>query len=331
MAVPVALANMMPQTVCIVGAGLIGRAWSVVFARAGWRVRLHDADPVALERAVPWVGEALAAEEKVGLLDAGMRTRAAAALSSHADLDDALAGVDWVQECGPEIVEAKAQLFARFDRATSPSAVLASSTSAIVASRFTEALKGRARCLVAHPVNPPHLVPVVELCGSPWTSPETMERARSVMVSLGQVPVTVRHEIDGFVLNRLQGALLSEAMRLVGDGVISPEDLDATMHAGLGCRWSFMGPFATIELNAPGGVADYAARYAAFYRRLATDPPGPHVWDEDYARRVGAALGPAATDAQRQALTAWRDERLLALRAHQRTQPLAQRKELDER
>lgn len=330
MAIPAALTPMMPQTVAIVGAGLIGRAWSVVFARAGWRVRLHDADGGALERAMPWIRDALAAEVRAGLLDEAARERAATAVTAHADFDDALAGADWVQECGPEIVEVKAKLFDRFDRATKASAILASSTSAIVASRFTEALEGRARCLVAHPVNPPHLVPVVELCGAPWTSKETLERARDVMTSLGQVPVTVRREIDGFVLNRLQGALLSEAMRLVGDGVISPEDLDATVHAGLGCRWSFMGPFATIDLNAPGGVADYAARYAAFYRRLAADPPTPQVWDEDYARRVNAALGPATTDAQRQALTAWRDERLLALRSHQRTQPRPTREEKDE-
>ena len=92
------------------------------------------------------------------------------------------------------------------------------------------------------------------------------------MTEVGQVPIVVRRELDGFILNRLQGALLSEAMRLVGEGYVSPEDLDKTVRDGLGLRWSFMGPFATIELNAPGGVADYCARYGGFYRRLAADP-----------------------------------------------------------
>jgi len=179
-------------------------------------------------------------------------------------------------------------------------------------------LQGRARCLVAHPVNPPHLVPVVELCGAPWTSASTIERAREVMQAVGQVPVTVRREIDGFVLNRLQGALLSEAMRLVGEGVVSPGDLDATIAAGLGLRWSFMGPFATIELNAPGGVADYAARYAAFYRTLAADPAPPSVWDADNAARASSALGPPRSPTEREARMRWRDERLAALRVHQR-------------
>ncbi len=103
------------------------------------------------------------------------------------------------------------------------------------------------------------------------------------MESLGQVPVLVRREIEGFVLNRLQGALLTEAMRLVADGVISPDDLDKTMRDGLGMRWSFMGPFETIELNAPGGVADYCARYSGFYRRLAADPAPATVWEEQSA------------------------------------------------
>jgi 3-hydroxyacyl-CoA dehydrogenase len=306
---------MMP-TAAIIGAGLVGRAWAVVFARAGWRVRLHDTDASALARAAAWVPACLREQEAIGLADDA--AAAAARVSAHASLAGALVDVDWVQENGPEVVEIKRTLFAAIDSAAQPDAILASSTSAIVASQFTAGLHGRARCLVAHPVNPPHLVPVVELCGAPWTSPSTIERAREVMQAVGQVPVTVRREIDGFVLNRLQGALLAEAMRLVGEGVVSPEDLDATVAAGLGLRWSFMGPFATIELNAPGGVADYAARYAAFYRRLAADPARPSVWDADNAARVSAALGPPRSPSEREARMRWRDARLAALLVHQR-------------
>jgi 3-hydroxyacyl-CoA dehydrogenase len=126
----------------------------------------------------------------------------------------------------------------------------------------------------------------------------------------------VRRELDGFVLNRLQGALLSEAMRLVAEGYVSPDDLDKTIRDGLGLRWSFIGPFETIELNAPGGVADYCERYSAFYRRLATDPPGPDVWQGACAARVADALGPPLTESQRAIRTEWRDRRLLTLRRH---------------
>ena len=126
------------------------------------------------------------------------------------------------------------------------------------------------------------------------------------------MPVVVRRELDGFILNRLQGALLSEAMRLVGEGYVSPDDLDKTIAHGLGLRWSFMGPFATIELNAPGGVADYCARYGGFYRGLASEPAAPTVWDAENVARVVAALGtpprrPSANAGQMRATAAcWR-------------------------
>jgi L-gulonate 3-dehydrogenase len=163
-------------------------------------------------------------------------------------------------------------------------------------------------------------VPVVELCGAPWTTPATVERAREVMLDIGQVPIVVRREVDGFIVNRLQGALLSEALRLVGEGYVSPQDLDKTVQDGLGLRWSFIGPFATIELNAPGGVADYCARYGSIYRAVAADPPAPAVWDAANVERVASQLEPL-TPEERDARMRWRDARLLALRRHKRSEP----------
>ena len=129
-------------------------------------------------------------------------------------------------------------------RAARANAIIASSSSGIPASAFTRDLKTRQRCLIAHPVNPPYLVPLVEICPAPWTDPEVVERTRAIMIQAGQVPATVKKEIDGFALNRLQGALLAEAFRLLADDVISPADLDALVKHGLGLRWSFMGPAA---------------------------------------------------------------------------------------
>jgi len=308
----------MDETIAVIGAGLIGRAWAMVFARAGWRVRLHDGVPAQLDAARAFIAASLAEQAAYGLV--ADPSEALARIHCAPELAEAVAKADFVQENLPESLDAKRAVFAALDRHAPPGAVLASSTSAIPASRFTEALAGRARCLVAHPVNPPHLVPIVELCGAPWTSAATLERAKLVYAEVGQVPIVVRRELDGFVLNRLQGALLSEAMRLVGDGYVSAEDLDKTVSHGLGLRWSFMGPLATIELNAPAGVADYCARYGGFYRRLAADPPDPAVWDEANAARVAQALGPPAPASLLEARTRWRDRRLMALARHKREQ-----------
>ncbi|PSC03679.1 3-hydroxyacyl-CoA dehydrogenase [Alsobacter soli] len=306
-------------TVAIVGVGLIGRAWAAIFARAGWRVRLTDPHGPTLAAAPDLIREELDKLARHGLADDPQG--AAARITIAASLAEALEGVSFVQENGPEVVEQKQAIFAELDRLAPPDAILSSSTSAIVASRFTEGLPGRARCIVAHPVNPPHLVPIVELCGAPWTSPETVERAREVFSAIGQVPITVKKEVDGFILNRLQGALLAEAFRLVGEGYVSAEDLDHTVKDGLGLRWSFMGPFETIELNAPGGIPDYCARYTGFYKGLAGDVAGPEVYESPNIDRVAAAWPHAATPERIAERTRWRNERLAALGSHKRAAP----------
>ena len=307
------------ETAAIIGAGLIGRAWAMVFARAGWTVHLYDATAGQVSAAQDFIAVSLAEQEAMGLVDDA--TVATARILPVSTLEDAVAGAAWVQENLPEILALKQEVFTALDRAAAPATMLASSTSAIPASQFTEDLPGRARCLVAHPVNPPHLVPVVELCGAPWTTRASIDRAYAVMSAIGQVPVVVKRELQGFILNRLQGALLTEAMRLVGEGYVSPADLDKTISAGLGLRWSFLGPFATIELNAPGGVADYCARYAEFYRNLARTPAGPESWSAANAAQVTDAMGNSFDATQRDARMQWRDRRLMALVKHQREQP----------
>jgi len=305
-------------TVGIVGAGLIGRSWANVFARAGWSVRAWD--PVEAQRAVAaeLIARSLRDLAEHGLVD---DPAAAAARVTVVDtLEEAVAGVDYVQESGPETVEAKQATFAQLDAAAPKDIVLASSTSAIVASKFTDHLPGRGRCLVAHPVNPPHLVPVVEICGAPWTTAHSKQRAIDVMRSVGQVPVDVKREIDGFVLNRLQVALLTEAFRLVQDGVVSPQDLDHTIADGLGLRWAFMGPFETIELNAPAGIADYCRRYTPWFRRYMADLPEASVWDTAQWQKAADAWGAAPSAQQVADKSVWRDRRLAALAAHKRQQ-----------
>ena len=306
-------------TVGIIGVGLIGRAWANVFARAGWDVQLWDPDAKALDAAPGLIEQALHDVAQHGL--AKDPVAAAKRLRIAGSLEEAAQGAELVQESGPERLDVKRDLFAQLDAAAAPSAILATSSSFIVTSRFAEGLKGRHRCLVAHPVNPPHVVPIVELSGAPFTAPETVARARAIFESAGQVPIVVKKEIDGFILNRMQAVLLSEAMRLVGGGYVSAEDLDKTIRDGLGLRWAFMGPFETIELNAPGGIPDYCARYGETLYRTSAEPVTPELWGKDNVARAveswGRAPSPdAILDKQR-----WRDDRIAALVAHKKAQP----------
>jgi L-gulonate 3-dehydrogenase len=305
--------------VAVIGAGLIGRSWSIVFARAGFSVNLWDPFPHATAGAMTFIAERLPELRQAGLL-ADEPDAVLARIVPVDALREAVRDVEHVQENGPEQVPAKQALFAELDREAKPDVVLASSTSGIPASAFTEHLKHRDRCLVAHPVNPPYLVPLVELCPTPWTDGRVVERTRDLMRRAGQVPATVKKEMDGFALNRLQGALLAEAFRLLADDVISPADLDALVKHGLGLRWSFMGPLETIDLNAPGGLKDYCERYGPLYAKL-QEQAVPLKWDEALVARVHQARRDELPSNMTPVRQEWRDRRLMALLAHKSGQP----------
>jgi 3-hydroxyacyl-CoA dehydrogenase len=302
--------------VAVIGAGLIGRSWAIVFARAGHSVALHDADGAALGATLDALDTALGDLKAAGLLDQDPRA-VRARIDGAATLAECLRGAGYVQENIAENLGAKKALFAEADQLADAETILASSTSTIPASQWSEALAGRARCIVAHPVNPPHLVPLVELSPAPWTAPETIARAKALHEAVGQVPIIVRSEIQGFVLNRLQGALLAEAFRLYADGYASTEDIDKTVRDGLGLRWSFMGPFETIDLNAPGGVVDYCARYGPLYEEMAQTQL-PRRWDAELVKRIERERRQRLPASEIAARSVWRDRRLMQLVAHKR-------------
>ena len=306
--------------IAIVGAGLIGRAWSIVFARAGHDVSLWDPNPDAVPAAKAFIAARLPELAELDLLHGRPPDAILGRLQGAAHLEQALDGAIYVQENGPEDVARKRDLFQRMDAIADPGTILASSTSTIRASLFSEGLPGRGRCLVAHPVNPPYLIPVVELGPAPWTDPAVVQQARRLMEEAGMVPAIVKREIDGFLLNRLQAALLTEALHLVEEGYADPADVDATVRDGLGLRWSFMGPFETIDLNAPGGLADYCARYGGPFRDMIAASKTPS-WSAALIDRLHAAQReslPLEKQGERQA---WRDRRLMALLAHKARQP----------
>jgi 3-hydroxyacyl-CoA dehydrogenase len=304
--------------VAIIGSGFIGRAWAITFARAGCSVTLWDQDNDAPEKAIDFISEVLPDLDSNDLLNGHTPDQVLAAIRIEDDLAGALAGADHIQENTPERLEVKKAVFARLDEAAPPDAVIASSSSALLPSQFTENLAGRHRCLVVHPINPPYLVPAAEVVPAPWTAPDVVERSRDLLTACGQAPIVMKRELDGFIMNRMQGALLEEAFRLVADGYASIEDVDIGIREGLALRWSFMGPFETIDLNAPGGVRDYVERYQGIYENIfnqtqrRVDWAGPVLDTVENERRERLAESDLA---ERQA---WRDRRLMALVAHKR-------------
>jgi 3-hydroxyacyl-CoA dehydrogenase len=232
----------------------------------------------------------------------------------HAELEPALADAAYVQECAPEQLALKRELFARLDALAVPGVALASSSSALTASAFAAELAGRERCLVAHPANPPHVLPLVELVPAPFTDEAMVERVSELLTGAGMSPVRVGREIEGFVLNRLQGAVLREAYCLVRDGVADVDDVDRVIREGLGRRWAVIGPFETADLNTRGGIAEHARRLGPAYARMGAERGQDDPWTPALVERVTAQRRRALPLERWDERVAWRDRMLLVLR-----------------
>jgi 3-hydroxyacyl-CoA dehydrogenase len=309
-----------PRQIAIVGAGSIGAAWAIVFAEAGNRVRLQDTDRGRLDASRNDIRARLDDLVAHGLATATV-DEVMARIEFTTNLSGALAGAAHVQECVPEDLELKRRLFAELDRLAAPDAVLASSSSFLPASSFAADLAGRARCLVVHPGNPPYLLRVAELVPAPFTAAEIVDRTAALLAECGMTPVCLAREIDGFVFNRLQGALLREAYCLVRDGVASAADIDRIVRDGLGLRWSVIGPFETVDLNTRGGIAAHAQRMGPAYLRMGQERGQNDPWADDLVARVTAERRAALPLESWEERVAWRDRALMALLRCRHTDP----------
>ena len=272
------------KNIGIIGGGLIGASWSAIFSKSGFNVFVYDPYPEVFngyeEKVTLFLEELKAIDDKIDV------KRCLTKISQNVSLEELCTKVEYIQESAPEILAVKQELFARLDNLSPQNVVIGSSSSAIPISKISENLRGQHRCLIAHPANPPHLIPCVEICPGQNTSIKAIEKAKEIFKLSGSSIVTVKKEIDGFILNRLQGALLNEAMRLYSEGYASSEDIDATIKDGLGLRWAFMGPFETIDLNAPGGIKDYIARYGAIFKEMAKTQTKIPDWSEDAGNKL---------------------------------------------
>ncbi len=297
----------MPDRIAAVGRGLVGRAWAVAFARAGYDVALVGRKGVAADEAWTAIDTGLADLERLGEIESAAAVRARIAGTDN--LAGALDGAVLAMESYPEDRDVKHALFAKMDRLAGPDCILCSSASGIGASEFTADLDGRRRCVVTHPCNPPSFLRVVEISPAPWTAPEVVERCRTIMEGIGKSAVVVRKEIMGFVLNRLHIALVVEGLSLVERGYVSAEDLEKVVKDGIGPRWAFMGPFETLDLNAPNGWREVMGYFGDLMKRMYPDREwggGAVERVDEYRRRH---LPPERLDDRR----AWRDRQLMAL------------------
>ena len=306
------------EKIAIVGAGLVGRAWAIVFARAGYPVMLYDTNPDIVVRSLETVESSLKDLAEFDLISetpSVIRARMSIAKS----LEEVLAGAAYVQESTLENVDVKKKIFADMDAIAAPNTILASSTSTFMTSAFATEVKGRHRCLVAHPVNPPYLIPLVEVSPAAFTAPDVAQRTYDLMLAVGQKPIMMKKETQGFILNRLQWALMAEAYRLVDDGYVGVEDLDMTLKDGLGLRWSFIGPFEVGDLNAPGGIADYSRRFGPMiYEMDSSAQSNARKWSEELLAKIEKERRQYMQVADIGARSKWRDRRLMGLMAHKR-------------
>jgi len=261
---PSAILEQYPE-VAVIGAGLIGLSWAALFLANGLRVRVYDPRP-DLERAVhAALAAASPALRHLGFDTDGFEQR----LRIARELEPAASGADLVQESGPEQIAFKRECFACLERFVKPGALLFSSTSSLRASEIAREMQHPERMMVGHPFNPPHIMPLVEIVPGQKTSPEAVAEARAFYRALGKAPVVLHREINGFVGNRLQAAVLRESIYLVEQGVVSVEELDTLMTNSLGLRWAAVGPFQGIHLGGgSGGIAHFLQHLGPVFQRL---------------------------------------------------------------
>ena len=263
------------EVIAVLGTGTIGASWAAFYALQGFEVCLHDQDPAALEAGERAARGHLERLRELGLAEAAAVGAAAARLRPMRTLEAMAKGVSFVQESVRETYDVKKDVFKRLDAIAPPDTLIASSSSGLLISEIQSVMQRPARALLAHPFNPPHLIPLVELVAGRQTGADAMERARLFFERLGKTPVVLHKEIPGHIANRLAAALWREAIDLVASGVASVEDVDKALRAGPGLRWAIMGQHMIYHLGGGQGGYRYfidhiGKTFEEYWRTMAT-------------------------------------------------------------
>ena len=253
------------KNVTCVGSGLIGQGWATLFAAGGYDVTLQDVSSVLLENAVELVKFNLRFLKDNGLLQEGEEAVTSPRVHTNPDLARAVAEADYVQESVPDNYPAKKKVFAEMDAQAPENAILASSSSGLLMSEIQKVVTRPQRCVLVHPFLPVHLIPLVEIVGGEQTAPDTVQAASNLMEKIGKTPVLLKKEVSGYIVNRLQAAVLREAIDLVASGVASAEEIDRAFCNGMGMRDPFIGPLLRAFL-AGDGIENFVKEYSNSYR-----------------------------------------------------------------
>jgi 3-hydroxypropionate dehydrogenase (NADP+) len=251
--------------IACVGAGLIGQGWATLFSSEGFEVILQDVNEAVLEESIRGIRSNLMFLEVNNLLKQGKADTVLGEIKTCTNIRDAVCHADYVQESVPDSYEIKKQVFRETDGAAPSHAILASSSSGLLMTEIQKATKRPQRCVLVHPILPVYLIPVIEIAGGEQTSRETVMATYHLMEELRKTPVLLKREVPGYIVNRLQAALLREAISLVDKDIASAEDVDRAFCMGPGLRDPLIGPFLRIHL-AGRGVEGFIKNYSQSYR-----------------------------------------------------------------
>lgn len=297
----------MSKAVAVVGAGTIGASWAAIFLAQGYDVRATDPSPQGEVFARRFIANAWPTLETLGWVVPGASQDR---FSFHASPAEACQGVSFVQESGPEREDIKIETFREMDAATAPDVVIASSSSGLLISRVTVKCAHPERCVIGHPFNPPHLIPLVEVVAGEKTSQNAVDKAMAFYRAIGKHPIHIKKEVKGHVANRLQAALWREAVSLVADGVCSVADVDAAIAYGPGLRWALMGPHLTFHLaGGEGGMTHFMNHLTPALQTWMDDMKNPRVIDHKQLIIDGVAQ--EAGNRSIADLQKWRDRKLI--------------------
>ena len=256
------------KVITIVGGGNIGSSWALLFLLHGYRVNIYDKDCEVHYKSKKSIKIGLNLFIESDNLDTKKIKTILSNINFFKDLKEALHDTKYVIESINENLKDKINVFKDISQNVGKDIVIASSSSFIPVSKISEKTINKSRCLNLHPGNPPYLLKFAEIVPSTYTSKKAVEETKSLLYSVNLHPIILKKEIDGFVFNRLQGALLKEAYSLINDDIVSARDIDLLVTNGLGLRWAVLGPFETIDLNTKGGIENHSKIMIPFYKNI---------------------------------------------------------------